>query len=94
MEFSDVIDQLHDHHGFTDTGTAEGADFASLQKGANQVDDLNAGGQNLGACRLVHQGRCLTMNWVVFIGFDWTSLVDRISGDIEHAAHHTLADGH
>ncbi len=44
----DVIDQLLDQNGLADTGTAEQADLAALGVGADQVNDLDAGLQDLG----------------------------------------------
>ena len=43
-----VIDQLLDQDGLADTGAAEQADLAALGVGADEVNDLDAGLQNLG----------------------------------------------
>lgn len=43
----DVVDELHDHHGLADTGTAEQPDLAALRVRGQQVDNL-AGGRETG----------------------------------------------
>ena len=47
MRLGDVVDQLHDDHGLADAGAAEQADLAALGVGRQQVDDLDAGDQDL-----------------------------------------------
>src|SRR5205085_1037967 len=43
VALGDVVDELHDDDGLADAGTAEGADFAALGEGTDEVDDLDAG---------------------------------------------------
>ena len=43
-----VVDQLHDHDGLADAGAAEEADLAALHERGDQVDDLDAGLEDLG----------------------------------------------
>ena len=57
VELGDVVDQLHDDDGLADPGAAEGADLAALQERADEIDDLDAGGQDLGRGGLVDQRR-------------------------------------
>ena len=47
MRLGDVVDQFHDGHGLADAGAAEQADLAALGVGRQQVDDLDAGDQDL-----------------------------------------------
>jgi hypothetical protein len=49
----DVVDQLHDDDGLAHAGAAEEADLAALQKGLDQVDDLDAGLEHLFLRRLL-----------------------------------------
>ena len=48
MRLGDVVDQLLDQHGLADAGAAEQADLAALAVGREQVDDLDAGDEDLG----------------------------------------------
>ena len=56
-----VIDQLLDQDGLADTGTAEQTDLAALCVGADQVNDLDAGLQDLcgGLLLLIAGGRAV-----------------------------------
>ncbi len=62
VQFGNVVDQLHDDDGLAHAGAAEGADFAAFKKGTNQINDLDAGGQDLGRGGLIDQGRGGAMN--------------------------------
>ena len=95
MEFGDVVDQLHDDDGLADACATERADFAALQERADQIDDLDAGGEHLRA-RWIDRpsGGAGAMNGITFVGLDRALLVHRLAGDIEHAAHDAFADRH
>ena len=56
MGGGDVVDQLLDQNGLADTCAAEQADLAALGVGADQVDDLDAGFQDLGSGLLLLVG--------------------------------------
>jgi hypothetical protein len=47
VRLGDVVDQFHDQHGLADAGAAEQADLAALGVGREQVDDLDAGDEDL-----------------------------------------------
>jgi peptide chain release factor 1 len=47
VALGDVVDQLLHGHGLADAGAAEQADLAALGVGAEQVDDLDAGDEDL-----------------------------------------------
>ena len=55
VHLRDVIDQLHDDDGLANAGAAEGADFAALGEGTDQVDDFDAGFKHLRLGVLVDQ---------------------------------------
>ena len=52
----DVADELHDDDGLADAGAAEEADLAALGVGRDEVDDLEARLEDLGARVLVLEG--------------------------------------
>ena len=56
VRLGDVVDQLHDQHRLADAGAAEQADLAALGVGRQQVDDLDAGDEDLRFGRLVGEG--------------------------------------
>src|SRR5207245_467632 len=77
MELGDVVDQFHDDDGLAHPGPAKGADLAALQEGADQVDNLDAGGEHLGRRRLVHQSGCRAMDGLVLnVVVDGQGVVD------------------
>ena len=94
VELGDVVDQLHDDDGLADAGAAERADLAALQERADQIDDLDAGGQHLRRRRLIGERRRRPMNRVALLGLDRSALVDRVAGHVEDASHHAVADRH
>ena len=57
VRLGDVVDQLLDQHGLADAGAAEQADLAALGVGRQEIDDLDAGDENLGLGRLLGIGR-------------------------------------
>ena len=57
MRLGDVVDQLLDDDRLADAGAAEQADLAAAGIGREQVDDLDAGDEDLRLGRLVDIGR-------------------------------------
>jgi hypothetical protein len=47
VALGDVVDEFHDDDGLADARAAERADLAALGEGADQVDDLDAGLEDL-----------------------------------------------
>jgi len=91
MEFGDVVDQLLDQDGLTDTSTTEQTNFTTLGDRRDQVDDFDAGFQDFDPARLVNQWRRCAVNWRSF--FERAAFaVDRFAGHVEHAAQGGVAD--
>jgi hypothetical protein len=57
VRLGDVVDQFLDQHGLADAGAAEQADLAALGVRSQQVDDLDAGDEDLCFRRLLDIGR-------------------------------------
>ena len=57
VRLGDVVDELLDEHGLADAGAAEEADFAALAVRGEQVDDLDAGLEDLDLRRLLDEER-------------------------------------
>ena len=55
VRLGDVVDELQDEHGLADAGAAEEADLAALAVGGEQVDDLDAGLEDLDLGGLVDE---------------------------------------
>src|SRR6266498_204621 len=94
VQFGDIVDQFHDYDGLADAGAAEGPDLASLQEWTDEVDDFDAGGQDLRAGGLVLQRRGQAMARVILVRLKGALLVNRRAGHVENAAHRAFADRH
>ena len=88
----DVADQLLDQDRLADAGAAEQADLAALGVGSQQVDDLDAGLQDLlGRGEVLDLGG-LAVDRPVVVGLDVAALVDRLAEQVEDATERGLAD--
>ncbi len=94
MRLGDVVDQLHDQHGLADAGATEEADLAALRVGRQQIDDLDAGDQDLGIGRLVDEGGCRSVDRRGDLDVDRPGLVDRLADDVEDPPERLAADRH
>ncbi len=90
----DVVDQFHDQDRLADAGAAEKADLAALGIGADQVDDLDAGLQDLRCGDLVLKGRGGTVDRPALFRVGSGHIVDRIAQEVEHASQALIAYGH
>src|SRR5690606_21567549 len=75
-----------------DAGAAEEADLAALGVGGEEVDDLDAGDEDLGFGGLGGEVGGGRVDRAVFLGRDRALLVDRLADDVEDAAERAVAD--
>ncbi len=94
VRFGDVVDQFLNQHGLADAGAAEQADLAALGVRRQQIDDLDAGDQNLRFGRLLGVFRRLGVDRAALVGLHRTGLVDRLADDVDDAAEQAGADRH
>ena len=90
----DVADQLLDEHRFADARAAEEADLAASGIGAQQVDDLDAGFEQLGRRQDLGKGRRIAVDGQSLFRLHRALAVDRFADDVEHPAQGPLADRH
>ena len=90
----DAGDQLGENDRLAESGAAEQPGLAAAHERRQQVDDLDARLEQLGLRRKVAKRRRLAMNRPVFLGIHRAAAIDRVAGDVEHAAERRLADGH
>ena len=88
----DVADQLRDDDRLADPGAAEDAGLAALGEGGDEVDDLDAGLEDLDRGRLVLEARRRPVDRISGCRVDWPRLVDRLADHIEDAAERLRAD--
>ena len=94
MLFGDVIDQFHDGDGLADAGAAEQPDLSAARVRADEVDDLDAGFENLGFGRLIGKGGRVAMNRHLMRRVERRAFVDRLADDVDQAAERFRADRH
>ena len=75
----DVADQFHDDDGLADAGTAEEADLPAFLIGRQQVDDLDAGFQDLFFRGLFDQGRRRAVDGIAFLVLNRAHFIDRFA---------------
>ena len=90
----DVVDELHDQHGLADAGAAEEADLAALGVRREEVDDLDAGDEDLRLGRLLGIARRRLVDGPSRLGRDRARLVDRLADDVDDAPERAEADRH
>ena len=62
MLLGDVVDELLNDDRLADAGATEESDFAALEEGLDEIDDLDAGLEHFGAGGLLIEGRSQAMN--------------------------------
>ena len=88
----DVVDELLDKHGLTDTGTTEQTNLTTTSVRGKQVDDLNTGLENLGSSRLLNKGRRVAVDWHARNSVNRSTLVNGVTSDIDDTAERTVTD--
>ena len=88
-----IVDQLHQRHRFSYTGSPEQTNFAALGNGHNQIDNFNTSFQNLYRSSLIGISRCLTVDGQSFLGLNRAGFIYRFSQHIDHPTQGGLADG-
>src|SRR5947209_3835887 len=94
VRLRDVVDELHDQHCLADAGAAEEADLAALRIRREQVDDLDAGLENLRFRRLLGITWCRRMNRPQGVAIHRTGFIDRLADHVDDAPERPLADRH
>ena len=90
----DVVDQFNHVYGFTNTGTTEQTNFTTLGKRANQVDNLDAGFQQVGRRCKLFVLRCSAVNFHALFFTDGTTFVDGVTQYIHDTAQSFCAHGY
>ncbi len=89
----DVVDHLLHDDRLADTGATEETDLRALAERADQVDDLDAGLEDLLLGRLLVDGRRQSMDRSQRRILQRRLAIDRLADDVEHAAQCLAPDG-
>ena len=93
MSLGDVVDQFLDEHRLAYARPAEEADLAALGVRGEQVDDLDAGDEDLGFRRLLHIGRGRLMDRAASLHVDRPGFIHRFADHVHDAPERALAHG-
>ena len=86
MLHRDVVNELHDQNGLAYARPAEEANFATLQIGLDQIDDLNSGFKHFQRGGLIFKRRRRAVDRVMGVTHDGAKLINRFPKDIHHPA--------
>src|SRR5690606_12138871 len=89
----DACDHLLDDDGLADACTAEEADLATADEGAEQVDDLDACFEHFGAWVELGEGWGLTMDGHALGGVDGPTVINGLAGEVEDASEDGFTHG-
>jgi hypothetical protein len=93
MGLGNVVNQLLDENGLTDTGTTEETNLTTSGVRGEEVDDLNTGLENLSSGRLLSEGRGVSVDGKVLGSLDRSSLVNGLTTDVDDSTKGTSANG-
>mmetsp|Transcript_32263 Transcript_32263/g.73162 ORF Transcript_32263/g.73162 Transcript_32263/m.73162 type:complete len:337 (-) Transcript_32263:274-1284(-) len=85
----DVVNELHDNDGLSDTGTSEESDLTALGVRREEIDDLDSGDENLLRLTLLGEGWRRPVEGgelLLALGEDGSLLVDGFADDIDDPA--------
>ena len=92
VAFGDVVDEFHNDDGLADASTTEGSDLAAFGEGADEVDDFDAGFEDLGGGVLIGEGGGFAVDGIALFDLGWVLVIDGVAGDVEDAAEDAFTD--
>uniref|UniRef100_A0A1B0CLT7 Uncharacterized protein n=1 Tax=Lutzomyia longipalpis TaxID=7200 RepID=A0A1B0CLT7_LUTLO len=93
MSLSYVVNQLHDKHSFTHTGTTKETNLTTLSIGGKKIHNLNASYENLLLDAHLHEFRSFSVNGGKFVSFNGAPLVNWFPNDVNNASQGFSANG-
>src|SRR6185437_4799418 len=95
VSLGDIVDEFHDDDGLADARAAEESDLAALDEWRNQIDDLDAGLEELRLGLEVHEARTRAVNRPARrIGGNGRTIVHRLAEHVENAPQRRFAHWH
>ena len=89
----DVVDQLLNEDGLSDTGTTEETDLSTTSVGGKEVDDLDTSDENLGSGGLFDELWGVGVDRQELVRLDGTTLIDRVTSDVHDTTESRGTDG-
>jgi hypothetical protein len=79
MLLGNVVDQLHDKHSLSDSGSSEETNLTSTSVGVKKINNLDTGHKDLSLGLLLGESGGVSMNGKMLSGVDGTTLINGIS---------------
>mmetsp|Transcript_56200 Transcript_56200/g.99315 ORF Transcript_56200/g.99315 Transcript_56200/m.99315 type:complete len:236 (-) Transcript_56200:2-709(-) len=92
VSFGNIVDQLHNHDGLADTGTAEQTDLATFRVRLNKINNLDASREHLLLSRLLGEDWGLLVDGIILLRVNRATLIDGFANDVHDAAKRALAN--
>ena len=92
MGLGDVVDQFLDEHRLTYAGAAEQPDLAALGVRREQIDDLDAGDENLRIGRLLDIRGGRLMDCAASLHVNWSSFIHGFANHVHDSPERALAN--
>ena len=93
MSLGDVVDQLLNQYGLSDSGSSEESNLSSSSVGSEKIDDLDSGLENFGSGRLVDELGRVGVDGSHGDTDDRTSLIDGLSDNVHNSTEASGSDG-
>ncbi len=94
VSLGDIVDQLHDGDGLADAGAAEQTDLAAPGIRRQQVDDFDAGDEDLRLGRLFGIGRGRLVNGAPFLVHNGSCFIHGLADHVDDASERAVPDRH
>ncbi len=92
MGLGDVVDELSNQDGLSDTGTSKETNLTTSSVRGEQIDDLDAGFEQFGGGRLVNEFWGIGVDGGEHLGLDRTTLIDRLADNVDNTTQTLRAD--
>ena len=94
VSLGNIVNQLHDKHSLSNTGTTEKTNLTTLHVRLEQVDHLDTGGKHLLVRRELIKLRSRTVDRISAFHVQFFHTINRLSDDIHHTALDLLSGRH
>ena len=94
MTLGNVVNQLHDEHCLSYTGTTKESDLTTFHIRFEQVDNLNTCGKDLFLCRELLERRSRTVNGIGTLHVELFHTVDRLTDHVQHSTLNLITGRH
>jgi hypothetical protein len=88
-----VVDELLNQHGLSDTGTTEETNLSTTSIRSEEIDDLDTGLENLSGRGLVNESGRVGVNGAKLDTLDRATLINGLANNVHNTAESSSSDG-